>query len=161
MAKKRKRAKKPAVSNAKAVKRAKTAKKASKPKKPTPKQLHARVVSLLGGKVLTGEAAAAFSRHMLAANAPAAAAVAKKPVSFTCTNFGCLVNITADDVHFVFSGTGGANFRVGQNDLFFAVQGPPNQSFTITAQGGTLDFPINSNLTAQGKAGGMRTLTVA
>jgi hypothetical protein len=130
----------------------------------TPRQLHARVSSLLSGKALTGKAAEAFAAETMAAlaapGAAAAAAVAKKPVTFTCSNFGCLVAITTEDNHFVFSGTGGANFKVGDTDVFFGVQGPPNQGFAITVQGGTLDFPISSTLTAQGKAGGMRTLTV-
>lgn len=125
----------------------------------TPKQAHAKVSSLLSGKALTGKAAEAFAAETFAAAAPAAAA-AVKPVSFTCSNFGCLVAITSGNIHFVFSGTGGANFPVGVSNIFYGVQGPPNQAFSITVQGGTLDFPINSQLTAQGKAGGMRKLTV-
>jgi hypothetical protein len=127
----------------------------------TSKQVHARVSSLLKGKALRGEDADAFAAEMLAATSGAAAAIAVKPVSFTCSNFGCLVAITSGNIHFVFSGSGGANFPVGVSNIFYGVQGLPNQSFAITVQGGTLDFPINSQLTPQGKAGGMRQLKVS
>lgn len=127
----------------------------------TPKQVHKTVASLLSRKALAGMATEALAGALTAAAPVTAVATAVKPVSFTCSNFGCLVAITSGDIHFVFSGTGGANFPVGTSPIFYGVQGPPNDGFAITVQGGTLDFPINSQLTAEGKAGGMRKLTVA
>lgn len=141
---------------------AKTAKGAAKGKggnAPTPEQVHAKVASLLSGKALTGEAAEAFVADAFK-TAASPAVTAGKPVSFTCDNFGCLVGITSGNIHFVFSGTGGANFPVGVSRIFYAVQGPPNQAFSIAVQGSTLDFPIADQLTPNGIAGGRRFLTV-
>lgn len=115
----------------------------------TPKQVHAKVSSLLRKEA--AETSAVVTR---------AVAAAVKPVSFSCSNLGCLVGITSGSIHFVFSRTGGANFPVGVSNIFYSVQGPANQAFSISVQGGTFDAPINSQLTAQGKAGGMRKLTV-
>ena len=126
------------------------------PKPLSPKQMHANVTSLLAGKALTGKAAEAFAVEAISAAAPTAV----KAITFTCSNPGCLVAITSGLIHFVFSASGGANFPVGTSTVFHGVQGPPNQPFAITIQGGTLDFPINGTLSPQGKAGGMRKLTV-
>lgn len=148
------------------AKKKRPAKKAATGKKPTtltPRQVHKRVSALLGGKALKGKIAEAFAAEEFAAAAaaPVAADVAVKPVSFTCSNIGCLVSITSGNIHFVFSGTGGANFPVGVSRIFYGVQGPKNQAFSITVQGATLDFPISEQLDSQGIGGGRRHITVA
>lgn len=136
---------------------------AKRPKRPaaaqqqSAKDLHTTVHRLLSGRALTGTAAKAFAADVLANAAPAAV----KTVTFTCANPGCLVAITSGSIHFVFSGVGGANFPVGTNPLFYGIQGPPSQAFAITCQGGSLDTPISGQLTASGKAGSVRTLTVS
>jgi hypothetical protein len=65
------------------------------PKTLTPRQVHKRVSALLGGKALKGKIAEAFAAEEFAAAAAArvAADIAVKPVSFTCSNIGCLVSI--------------------------------------------------------------------
>lgn len=123
-----------------------------------PREVHAKVSSLLSNRALRGRAAEAFAAEAFTALPAATAAV--KAVTFSCNNIGCLVRITSGGINFVFSGTGGHNFPVGASQIIYAVQGPPNQLFAITAQGGTLDSPINSRLTQQGRAGGPRVLTV-
>jgi hypothetical protein len=129
----------------------------------TPAQVHRRVSALLEGKALKGKIAEAFAAEEFAAAAaaPVAADVVVKPVSFTCSNIGCLVSITSGSIHFVFSGTGGAKFPVGVSRIFYGVQGPKNQAFSITVQGATLDFPIAEQLDGQGIGGGRRHITVA
>ena len=84
-------------------------------------------------------------------------------MSFTLTNIGSIGKITSGVISFAFSGGSkvGHLFPVGVNDLFYGVQGPPDQAFAINVEGGTLDRPINSRLTSEGKAGGSRKLTIA
>ena len=125
---------------------------------PTLKRAHA-IMSALFSETPPGVA----GRAALAEAVPAAAAVAEKSVSFTLTNLGSIGKITSGVVSFALSGGSkiGHLLPVGVNDLFYGVQGPPNQAFAINVEGGTLDRPINSRLTSDGKAGGSRKLTVA
>lgn len=144
------------------TKKAGTKKAASKggAKAPTLKKAHAAMTALFA------EAPAGIEAAALAKAMPAAAAIApgaaEKNVSFTLTNIGCVGRITSGTISFGLTGGSkiGHLFPVGVNDLFYAVKGPKNQTFAITVEGGTLDLPINSNLTPEGKAGGSRKLTV-
>lgn len=125
----------------------------------TPRQLHAKVASLLSGKALKGKAAEKFALDVFK-TAAAADVTQGNPVSFSCSSRDCLVSITSGQIHFVFAGTGGANFPAGVSRIFYGVQGPADQAFSISVQGATLDFPISDSLTPQGTAGGRRHISV-
>jgi len=89
------------------------------------------------------------------AGGAAAAAAGLKPVTFTCSNAGCLVGISSGSLNLVFSGSGAAMFPVGASTIFYRIQGPKT-AVTLTTTGGTLSAPIAGTP----PFGGMRTLTV-
>lgn len=89
------------------------------------------------------------------ADGPAAAAVTRKLVTFTCSNANCVVGITSGTLNFAFTGSGAAEFPVGQSDIFFRIRGS-RQPVTLTTQGGTLTPPVTGTPTFSG----FTTLTV-
>jgi hypothetical protein len=97
-------------------------------KAPTLKRAHAIMSSLFSETPRR-----AVERAALAEAVTAAAAAAEKSVSFTLTNIGSIGKITSGVISFAFSGGSkvGHLFPVGVNDLFYGVQGPPDQAFAI------------------------------
>lgn len=130
------------------------------PKLPTLKKAHTLMSALFAERAIFAQDASPLTTGLPEANA---AAAGEKTVSFTLTNVGCIAVITSSNISFSLTGGSkvGHPFPVGANDLFYAVQGPPNEAFAINVEGGSLDIPINRKLGADGKAGGSRQLTVA
>jgi hypothetical protein len=125
------------------------AKKSSKPHRAdrtTSRDAHAMLTRLREDSV------AAFAATSTSTGPVAAADMA--PVTFTCSNPGCIVGITVGTINIVFVGTGGAHLPVGASLMFWRVQG--SGALAITATGGSLSSPISSTA----PDAGMRTLTV-